>query len=72
MHTKPSFRFAFGIVALAAVSGCAELDVSNPNNPDLERALASGEDVQNIAVSTVNSWYSDRPFRPSSCAWRAF
>ena len=57
MHTKPSFRFAFGIVALVAVSGCADLDVSNPNNPDLERALASGEDVQNIAVSTVNSWY---------------
>jgi hypothetical protein len=57
MHTKPNFRFAFGIAAVAALSACADLDVSNPNAPDLERALATGEDVQNIAVSTVNSWY---------------
>ena len=57
MHTKPNIRFALGIAAVAALSACADLDVTNPNAPDLERALATGEDVQNIAVSTINSWY---------------
>lgn len=57
MHTKPHLRFAFGIAAVAALSACADLDVTNPNAPDLERALATGEDVQNIAASTMNSWY---------------
>jgi hypothetical protein len=47
-------RFAGAALLL---SGCAGLDVKNPNNPDIERALASGEDVKNIAISTVNSWY---------------
>jgi hypothetical protein len=43
-----------------AVFGAAcqtDLDVTNPNEPDVERALATAEDVQNIAISTVNSWY---------------
>jgi hypothetical protein len=57
MHTRLNLRFAFGIAAVAALSACTDLDVTNPNAPDLERALATGEDVQNIAVSTINSWY---------------
>jgi hypothetical protein len=46
-------------VGLAVVGvGCqTDLDITNPNNPDIERALATAEDVQNIAISTVNSWY---------------
>jgi hypothetical protein len=43
-----------------AVFGAAcqtDLDITNPNNPDVERALATAEDVQNIAISTANSWY---------------
>ncbi len=57
MHTRNYTRFAFGIAAVAALSACADLDVENPNAPDIERALASAEDVKNIAVSTINSWY---------------
>jgi hypothetical protein len=38
-------------------TACAELDVTNPNQPDIQRALASPEDVVNIASSSVNSWW---------------
>jgi len=43
--------------AMLSVAACAELDVANPNNPDIARALASPEDVARIAKSSVNSWY---------------
>jgi hypothetical protein len=43
--------------ALLLGSACNNLDVTNPNNPDVARALASPEDVRNISISTVNSWY---------------
>lgn len=46
-----------GAAALMVGSGCGDLEVTNPNNPDVERALASAEDVKNLAISTVNSWY---------------
>jgi hypothetical protein len=59
MHTRLK-RFAVGFLAAAVLGGCSELDVSNPNAPDLERALGSGEDVRNIAISSVNSWYLDQ------------
>ena len=50
----------FSVASAAALllgSACNNLDVTNPNNPDVERALASPEDVKNIAISTMNSWY---------------
>jgi hypothetical protein len=47
-----------GAVTLVLAAGCRpSLDVTNPNNPDVGRALASPEDVKNLAVSAVNSWY---------------
>ena len=46
-----------GAAALMVGSGCGDLEVTNPNNPDVERALASAEDVKNLAISTMNSWY---------------
>ena len=47
-----------GVVLVLAGAACqTDLDVTNPNNPDVERALATPEDVENIAISTVNSWY---------------
>ena len=33
------------------------LDVTNPNEPDIPRALASPGDVKNLAVSSLRSWY---------------
>ena len=43
--------------ALLVGSACADLNVTNPNNPDIKRALASPEDVINIANSTLFNWY---------------
>jgi len=53
-------RKLFSVASAAALligSACNNLDVNNPNNPDVDRALASPEDVKNIAISTMNSWY---------------
>ena len=46
-----------GTAALFLGSACVDLDVTNPNNPDIARALASPEDVQALAHSTVRDWY---------------
>jgi starch-binding outer membrane protein, SusD/RagB family len=47
-----------GSAAILLGAGCTpNLDVTNPNSPDVARALASPEDVKNLAVSSVNSWY---------------
>ena len=45
------------MLAVASGACSTDLDISNPNNPDIERALATAEDVQNISISTMNSWY---------------
>jgi hypothetical protein len=46
-----------GSAALLFAGACAGLDVENPNNPDISRALASGDDVKAIAISNLNNWY---------------
>ena len=46
-----------GAAALIAGGGCGDLEVTNPNDPDVERALVSAEDVKNLAISTMNEWY---------------
>lgn len=51
-------RYAlFGAAAVLLGSGCNDLDVVNPNNPDVARALASASDVRALAQSSVRSWY---------------
>lgn len=48
------------LLAPAAVlfsAACVELDVTNPNNPDIPRALASPSDVARIATSSINAWW---------------
>ena len=44
-------------VCACLVAACGDLNVENPNAPDRRTALADGNEVRNIAVSTVNSWY---------------
>lgn len=46
-----------GAAALLVAGGCNNLDVTNPNNPDVARALASPDDVKSLAISTIHSWY---------------
>ena len=47
-----------GAAALLVGSGCGDLEVTNPNNPDIARALASPEDVKNLAISSVRTWWN--------------
>ena len=50
-------------VALAVSAGCStDLDVVNPNNPDVDRALATPADVRNLAASSLRSWYYTSQF----------
>lgn len=45
-------------VALFVATACStDLNIDNPNAPDVKRALASPQDVQNLANSSINSWY---------------
>lgn len=53
-------RFLRSIVAPAAVlfsAACVDLEVTNPNQPDIPRALGTPGDVSRIASSSVNSWW---------------
>lgn len=58
MNSMKKLFWLPGVAALILTASCnPDLNITNPNNPDVERALASGADVKTIAVSTVNSWY---------------
>ncbi|HET9012556.1 MAG TPA: hypothetical protein VFN38_12115 [Gemmatimonadaceae bacterium] len=47
-----------GSATILLSAGCQPgLDVTNPNEPDVGRALASPADVKNLAISSVRSWY---------------
>jgi hypothetical protein len=46
-----------GAAAVLVVGGCNDLNVTNPNNPDVARALATPGDVISLAQSSVRSWY---------------
>ncbi len=59
MHIKMNrtVGLVLGGAALLVSSACADLEITNPNAPDVARALASPEDVVNIANSTIFNWY---------------
>ncbi|MCR4340206.1 MAG: RagB/SusD family nutrient uptake outer membrane protein [Gemmatimonadaceae bacterium] len=52
-----------GAAAVMAGSGCVDLEVTNPNAPDVERALASADVVKNLAISTISRWYLTSTYR---------
>ncbi|HEX9085787.1 MAG TPA: hypothetical protein VF836_13690, partial [Gemmatimonadaceae bacterium] len=57
MNMKKAYSLIGAAGAVLFVSACNNLDVTNPNNPDVARALASPSDVKQLAQSTVRSWY---------------
>jgi len=42
---------------LAATAACADLDVTNTNEPDRERALAEGQDVEALVAGSFRTWW---------------
>lgn len=65
-------RKAYRIIAAVLIvgTGCGDLAITNPNNPDIGRVLGSAEDVKSLAISTLNSWYLtstyNQPYRAAS------
>lgn len=47
---------ATGLVALAGAA-CADLEVTNLNAPDRERALATANDVENLIAGSFQTWW---------------
>ncbi|MDB4879528.1 MAG: hypothetical protein JWL60_974 [Gemmatimonadetes bacterium] len=57
MHSLTKLGTVVGSACLL-FAGCKPgLDVVNPNEPDIPRALASSQDVRALASSSVNTWY---------------
>ncbi|MCH7891578.1 MAG: hypothetical protein IH921_08755 [Gemmatimonadetes bacterium] len=44
--------------ALFAMGACSELDVTNPNEPERDRALASGADVESLISGQFRSYWN--------------
>jgi hypothetical protein len=51
-----------GFVALAAV-GCADLDVTNPNEPDTDKVLRTPADVESLIASSFHTWWHANTIR---------
>lgn len=46
-----------GALLLFGAAGCADLDVTNPNDPDRELALASASDVEALISGGFSTWF---------------
>lgn len=46
------------LLLLLGGAGCADLDVTNPNAPDAQRAVSTAGDVQALIAGTYNTWYT--------------
>src|SRR5215213_11346597 len=59
MNIKTRFAtLAASASVIALVSACnPDLNVTNPNAPDVERAIATPGDVRQLIGSSYNSWY---------------
>ncbi len=54
-----TIRKILGIAALAsfAATGCIDLEVINPNQPDRERALVTSEDIESLIGGSFTNWW---------------
>lgn len=46
------------ILLLFGAAGCADLEVTNPNDPDREKALATAGDVESLIAGSYNAWFN--------------
>lgn len=65
--TTRLLRSSLTLVAAAFAAACnPDLNVTNPNNPDITRVLAEPADVVSLASGSVRTWYMGASFyRPS-------
>jgi hypothetical protein len=45
------------LLLLATTTACGDLEISNPNEPDRERALTSGVDIEALIAGTFRTWW---------------
>lgn len=55
-HT--GIRLALGALFVAGATACADLEVTNLNDPDASTALASAGDVESLIAGAYNTWYA--------------
>jgi hypothetical protein len=48
---------AAGLVLLLGLTGCADLDVANPNAPDAELALSRASDIETLIQGSFRQWW---------------
>jgi starch-binding outer membrane protein, SusD/RagB family len=46
-----------GLVALVFVAACDTLSISNPNDPDRNRALSDPNSIPSVAIGAFQTWY---------------
>ncbi|HEX6940030.1 MAG TPA: hypothetical protein VF158_11515 [Longimicrobiales bacterium] len=56
MKTRLRTRAVAALALLAGVA-CADLEVTNPNDPDAERALKTPDDVESLIAGSLNTWF---------------
>jgi len=56
-------------LAFLAAAGCHSLEVTNPDNPDVTRALSSGTDVQSLLGGGFLNWYHSLADYSPNMAW---
>ncbi len=57
--------FALLLGGILLLSGCMDLQVDNPNNPDTERALASASDTEALVGSQYQEWWNQQKNYPA-------
>lgn len=60
MNLRNRIAALAGSVAVAALAGACnpDLNVTNPNQPDIQRALATGSDVRSLIGGSYQTWYT--------------
>ena len=53
-----TFVRGLGLGAALAVTGCKSLDITNPNQPDADRALADPAAIEAVAGGSVRIWFN--------------
>jgi len=49
---------AVAALASLAITGCADLSVQNPNDPDRERTFQTASDIENLIAGGYRTWWS--------------
>jgi starch-binding outer membrane protein, SusD/RagB family len=58
MQTIRFVRALSAFAVAAALSGCKSLEVTNPNEPDAERALSDPSAVEAVAAGAMRTWFN--------------